>query len=620
VAVYDKYGCPARDTMNLTVFPVPSVNMIGDKLTCGKKKRKLELEYTGADPAMLANGKIIWKTDKPDKLTFKNSTNTSTDIEVTTWGEYNVSYVFTTPDGCETKNAHTLRFAEIPTSMIQFVEDPNDKCKGYSREIIYFGNASPKANYFWDYGNCLADSIDWNKRRVSVAAGNAKSVISLYVEEYGCWSDTSTLTMGANPAFVMNTAKSRGCDTATIQFSGELKIDDNLLFEWNFGDGSAINNLQTPKHFYSDTGKYDVTLKITNLDNQCFVGYTENEMVKIFQTPTAKIDLDPLFCNDSTVDAIYSFNIDSSFCYWKFEGAHQISIGNDSITAFLDKQIATIRLQVEEYGCKSKWAETTAKRKPFFDFSTDLTEGCQPLQVLAKATTADENIEFKWLTDSLITSGKEQNFILPDSGKYDFTLSSTSSLTGCIDTLVKQDLVLVHPKPVAQFEVDYPVAIIEHANLHFTNLTPDVDIFDWDFGDGFSSNEENPQHTFTTINKYPVELIVESDFGCIDTTMMEIEILPFNVYTPNAFRPDSDIPENREFMPVGVGVDPDVFQLLIFNRWGEIVFESNNPENKWDGTTKNSDPAPMGNYIWKAEFADIQGFQHSMKGQIMLIR
>jgi gliding motility-associated-like protein len=418
----------------------------------------------------------------------------------------------------------------------------------------------------------------------------------------------------------MNTARSRGCDSAWILFSGELKVDDNLLFEWNFGDGSPINNLQTPTHFYSDTGRYDITLKITNLDNQCFVGYTENEMVKIFPTPTAKIELDPGFCNDSTTEAIYSINIDSSFCYWKFDGAHQIAGKNDSITVFLDKQIATIRLQVEEYGCKSKWVETTAKRKPFFDFTTDITEGCQPLQVLTKASTADDQIEFNWLTDSLVTTGNEQLFTLPDAKEYGFSLSAISVITGCSDTLQKKDLVLVHPKPYAKFDVYYPVEIIEHATLHFTNLSLDVDIFNWDFGDGSTSTEKNPQHTYTAINKFPVELIVESEFGCIDTGMMEIEIVPFNVYTPNAFRPDSDIPENREFMPVGVGVDPEVFQLLIFNRWGEIVFESNSPEYKWDGTTKNNNPAPMGNYIWKAEFADIQGFQHSMKGQILLIR
>jgi PKD repeat protein len=119
--------------------------------------------------------------------------------------------------------------------------------------------------------------------------------------------------------------------------------------------------------------------------------------------------------------------------------------------------------------------------------------------------------------------------------------------------------VQVHPKPEAQFEVDYPVAIIEHANLNFTNFTPDVDIFNWNFGDGTNSDEKNPQHTYLSLGKFPVQLMVESEFGCKDTGMMEIEILPFNVYTPNAFRPDSDIPENREFMPVGVGVDPDVF-------------------------------------------------------------
>jgi gliding motility-associated-like protein len=427
--------------------------------------------------------------------------------------------------------------------------------------------------------------------------------------------------MGANPAFVMNTAKSRGCDTATVQFSGELKIDDNLLFEWNFGDGTPIINLKMPTHFYSDTGKYDVTLKITNLDNQCFVGYTESEMVKVFPTPTAKIELDPAFCNDSAVVAIYPLNIDSSFCSWDFHGtAQQIGEGNDTILVNIEKQIATIRLQVEEYGCTSDWAIATAKRKPFFDFTTDLSEGCQPLQVLASAFSTDEQLEYQWLTDSLVTNGNEQLFTLPDATDYGFSLAAKSIITGCSDTLTKTEVVAVHPKPLAKFDVDYPVAIIEHATLHFTNLSLEVDIFNWDFGDGFTSTEKNPQHTFTAINNYPVELIVESEFGCIDTTMMEIEILPFNVYTPNAFRPDSDIAKNREFMPVGIGVDPAVFQLQIFNRWGEMIFESNSPNHKWDGKLKNDNPAPMGNYIWKAEFADIQGFQHSIKGQIMLIR
>jgi gliding motility-associated-like protein len=419
----------------------------------------------------------------------------------------------------------------------------------------------------------------------------------------------------------MNTEKSRGCDSATIYFSGELITPDTLKFEWNFGDGSPVNNMQNPSHFYTSVGSFDVGLVITNEINGCKVGYTIDEMVKIYPTPEIEIAVDPEFCNDNTVEVFYIQNIDSSFCTWDFNGtAHQVGDGNDSITVFLDKQIATIRLQVEEYGCVSDWAEATAKRKPVFDITTDLSEGCEPLLVLARAVSTDEQLDYQWLTDSLISNGNEQYFILPEAGKYDFKLAAKSSLTGCTDTLTKHDLVLVHPKPEALFEVDYPVAIIEHANLNFTNFTPDVDFFDWDFADGFTSTEENPQHTFTKINKYPVELIVESEFGCKDTTMLEIEIVPFNVYTPNAFRPDSDIPENREFMPVGAGVDPNIFMLKIFNRWGELIFESNSPDYKWNGKTKNSHPAPAGNYIWKAEFNDIQGFSHSMKGQVLLVR
>ena len=73
-------------------------------------------------------------------------------------------------------------------------------------------------------------------------------------------------------------------------------------------------------------------------------------------------------------------------------------------------------------------------------------------------------------------------------------------------------------------------------------------------------------------------------------------------------------------MPVGIGADASRFNLKIFDRWGQIMFETNSPETPWDGTTKNNDPAPMGNYVWISNFFDIQGFEHNQKGQVLLIR
>jgi gliding motility-associated-like protein len=173
---------------------------------------------------------------------------------------------------------------------------------------------------------------------------------------------------------------------------------------------------------------------------------------------------------------------------------------------------------------------------------------------------------------------------------------------------------------MAAFEVDYPVATIENSTISFSNLSG-VELKNyWDFGDGNSSELEHPQHTYNDLGEYNSQLITESEFGCLDTASFLIKILPFSVFTPNAFRPDSDIPANKYFMPVGIGAEPTRFHIKIFDRWGQVVFESDNPENKWDGKTKNGILAPMGNYVWTSNYYDIQGFEHKQNGQVLLIR
>jgi gliding motility-associated-like protein len=99
-----------------------------------------------------------------------------------------------------------------------------------------------------------------------------------------------------------------------------------------------------------------------------------------------------------------------------------------------------------------------------------------------------------------------------------------------------------------------------------------------------------------------------------------INIIPSIVYAPNAFRPNSNITENKTFMPVGAGVDPARFNLKIFNRWGEMVFETSSLYTPWDGTLKNGKEAPQGNYVWISKYTDIQGIERNEKGQVLLLR
>jgi PKD repeat protein len=275
---------------------------------------------------------------------------------------------------------------------------------------------------------------------------------------------------------------------------------------------------------------------------------------------------------------------------------------------------------VEEFGCTSKWLETRVKRRPNFDFTSDIREGCQPVEVSFRSISDDQQLEYAWSADSTYVTGDNPAIWFRHPGTFDVKLCAFSNVTGCRDSLVKKNWMLVHPKPSAAFSVDYTVALLRQANLNFTNQSLLSKTNSWEFGDGGVSADLHPKHNFTKVGEYPVSLIVKSEFGCLDTAGMNIQILPFDVYAPNAFRPDSDIPENKTFMPVSLGVDPAKFHLQVFNRWGALVFESFTPENTWDGKLKRGGEAPMGNYVWRADYTDIQGFVHRQTGQVLLVR
>ena len=621
VTVYDIFGCPARDTMNLEVYPLPKVKIIGDSLICGIYTSKLELEITDA-PEEVWNyeGSIKWATDKPDLLSFNIKGTTFVELTVVDWGEYNISLELTTTDGCVVNKNFKVIYHPVPTSLFRFEDDA--KCEGYSKKLLYEGEATDSAIFFWDLDGCIfVDTFGWQKYDVSVGAFLSKPpYIQLVINDNGCWSDTTALPLGAKPIFTMDADLTRGCDSLTVNFSSELLRDDNVEFKWEFESGDPVYSQYVQRH-YSSVGFYDVTLTITNPITECKNGFTLDSMIKVFQTPTAEFSADPGLCYPDSFDAQYLNYIDSSICYWEFDNCHWLNGENQFIRVQIDNPTANLTLRVDEFGCLSEPVTKSIKRKPHFDFFTENEEGCQPYTLEIIAEPLDSFLEFTWINDTLPDiNAPSVIFTLPDSGFYSTLVKGYSTETGCVDSLFKSDWIWVHPKPIADFDVDFPVATIKHADIQFTNKSLYGIYHSWDFGDQQFSDLINPQHKYEEIGEFYPQLITETEYGCLDTTKMLIQVFPFSVFTPNAFRPDSEIPENRTFMPLGIGADPDRFHIMIFDRWGQIVFESHSFEHKWDGKTRNGKNAPMGNYVWKADFFDIQGFEHHQNGQVILIR
>src|SRR4030095_9088605 len=120
------------------------------------------------------------------------------------------------------------------------------------------------------------------------------------------------------------------------------------------------------------------------------------------------------------------------------------------------------------------------------------------------------------------------------------------------------------------------------ALVRFINTSLYSNTVQWDFGDNQLSNQINPYHAYTDTGTFIIMLIVTSQHGCIDTAYGDVIVKPdFSFYVPNVFTPNHD-GVNEVFAGVGIGVKEST--MYIYDRWGEIIFQSNSLETPWDGT------------------------------------
>ena len=178
-------------------------------------------------------------------------------------------------------------------------------------------------------------------------------------------------------------------------------------------------------------------------------------------------------------------------------------------------------------------------------------------------------------------------------GLYSVTLSATNELGDTV-SITKELIIEVMDNPVAQFAV-YPRTTLNIPGeaLYTDNRSHNATEYLWDFGDGTTSTDPEPQHNYTKEGTFTVSLIARNGNGCADTTVLVAAVTTVNhgqLLIPNAFIPNrtgpgsANVHNNEVFLPLMQNVTK--FQMLVFNRWGELMFESTNPESGWDGYHK----------------------------------
>lgn len=211
-------------------------------------------------------------------------------------------------------------------------------------------------------------------------------------------------------------------------------------------------------------------------------------------------------------------------------------------------------------------------------------------------------------------------------GTYNVTLT-VSSGNGCTNSNVQNPAtVVVYPTPIASFSLNQTVFEIPIETMVGTNQSVDATEYYWSFGDGNSSYDVDISYLYTTIGDYQVTLVAANEFGCSDTAYQEV-ITNSTLVFPNAFTPNTDGPSggiydvmslnNDIFFPYTSGVTE--FQILIFNRWGELIFESNDINIGWDGYY-NGELCQQGVYAFKAFAILNNGERYQQIGNVTLLR
>lgn len=191
---------------------------------------------------------------------------------------------------------------------------------------------------------------------------------------------------------------------------------------------------------------------------------------------------------------------------------------------------------------------------------------------------------------------------------------------GCRDSAC---IVLSNPPQInADFTSNLTVTDIYNTDIYFTDQSSiEANNWFWNFGDTTFSNSQNPMHTYNGEGVYPVTLIVTNAQGCTDTVVHQIIINDgFTFYAPNTFTPDGS-GNNDLFLPKGTGWDPQSYQLSIFDRWGNLCFNTSDHNKGWDGkANKGSVIAQVDVYIWKVQVADMSRNFHYYIGSVTIFK
>jgi gliding motility-associated-like protein len=616
-------GCHNKDSSYVTIYALPKPYAGKDDSICTGAKIALvgaPLLPPGTWRGTGVEGSYPnWKFN-PDALGIING------------GTYDAIYHYTDNNTCE--NEDTVKITVFKTPIVE-AGNPKEFCVD-ANSITLTGDPAG--------GNWSGKGIAGNIFYPSLAQGGIHDLTYTYTNVICTVFDKVKYTVWDLPVVTAATVsgKTKFCRTeGLIALNGQPTGSGGI---WS-GPGITGSNFSTAIGADAET-PYSLRYEYTDA-HKC--KSKADLLVTVVPEPTVTIDpagSTLCFGNPYTISAKYNHAIGVS--WWQGAQSDGIitgaidsaSVGYNPGMGDLSRLYFWLHIKTRHepgHVCPSAYdsMQVLMSAMPSPDFSGDPTGGCTPLSVqFSDLTTINPGTISTWewtFGDGNMSADKNPLHVYDRPGKWTVKLRVVSD-AGCEKDITKTEYIESYVVPHANFIPKPSLALLSVPTIVFQNMTTSetpLTEYAWNFADwdqynpgGGTSKVKNPTYKYSDTGHYNVRLIASNEFGCSDTAFREVVILEdVSVYTPNAFTPDNTGPiENNVFRVVPKGIQS--FEIRIFDRWGQLVYESNNYETHgWPGTYLGSNvPAPMDVYIYVIKVKGLDGIDYKYSGSVSLLR
>lgn len=460
--------------------------------------------------------------------------------------------------------------------------------------------------------------------------------VSLIVTSLQGCSDTVTKDIVIHPVPVVDFTVGNNCQGDPNAFNNLSSISGGSIASWNwdFGDGFFSSD-QNPLHAFQQSGNFVVTLTAVS-DSGCV--NSESKSLTIWPLPEPNFSLNNTCENDTVVVTNLSNIVSGAIVGWTWSFGDGSPNSNQQHPTHIYASPGPYNVALtltSDFGCTITLAKLVdIFPAPVVDFiHPGPIEGCAPLCVQLQDNSyvnsmySSEIRDYLWeFGDGSMITEKDPLHCFQNRGSsantFGMKLTTTSNL-GCKGSAEIENIFTVWPQPTAMFDFDPKRNTILNPTFFFENQSSGESKFSWNLGDGtIDSVRNNISHVYSDTGTYTVTLSVENDWGCTDQISYTVYVQPvFHFYIPNAFSPDGD-GLNETFNGKGFGFDkndPNAFNMKIYDRWGELIYESTDYAKGWDGTN-NGTPLKPDAFVYKFYIIDLTNDPHEFRGTVTLVK